>query len=76
MDRFDEEGPSGLYDREREGRPKKMTEEVEEEIEPLLEGNPTEEGKTLRARQQTGLQNTSKESLASTFIPPPYPATE
>ncbi|WP_423825017.1 helix-turn-helix domain-containing protein [Salinibacter ruber] len=44
MDRFDEEGPSGLYDREREGRPKKITEEVEEEIEALLEGNPTEEG--------------------------------
>lgn len=44
LDRFDEEGPSGLYDREREGRPKKITEEVEEEIERLLEGNPTEEG--------------------------------
>jgi transposase len=44
MDRFDEEGPSGLYDREREGRPKKITEEVEEEIETLLEGNPMEEG--------------------------------
>jgi len=45
MDRFDEEGPSGLYDREREGRPKKITEEVEKEIERLLEGNPTEEDK-------------------------------
>ena len=44
MDRFDEEGPSGLHDRERTGRPKKITEEVEEEIETLLEGNPTEEG--------------------------------
>jgi transposase len=44
FDRFDEEGPSGLYDREREGRPKKITDEVEEEIERLLEGNPTEEG--------------------------------
>ena len=48
MDRFDEEGPSGLYDRERDGRPKKITEEVEEEIETLLEGNPegnpTDEG--------------------------------
>ena len=29
-DRFDEEGPLGLYDRERTGRPKKITEEVEE----------------------------------------------
>lgn len=44
FDRFDEEGPSGLYDRERDGRPKKITEEVEEEIERLLERTPTEEG--------------------------------
>jgi transposase len=44
MDRFDEDGPSGLYDREREGRPRKIDEEVEEEIERLLESNPTEEG--------------------------------
>ena len=28
--RFDEEGPSGLYDREREGRPPKVDEEAEE----------------------------------------------
>jgi len=44
MDRFDEEGPSGLYDREREGRPRKIDEEVEAEIERLVEGDPTEEG--------------------------------
>ena len=44
MDRFDEEGPSGLYDRDREGRPPKIDEEVEQEIEKLLDGNPTEEG--------------------------------
>ncbi len=44
MDRFDEEGPSGLYDRDREGRPPKIDEEVEQEIERLIEGNPTEEG--------------------------------
>jgi len=44
MERFDEEGPSGLYDRDREGRPRKIDEEVEQEIEKLLEGNPTEEG--------------------------------
>jgi transposase len=42
MDRFDEEGPSGLYDRDREGRPPKIDEEVEQEIERLLEGTPTE----------------------------------
>jgi transposase len=44
FDRFDEEGPSGLYDRERDGRPTKITDEVEAEIERLLEENPTEEG--------------------------------
>jgi transposase len=44
MDRFDEEGPAGLYDRDREGRPRKIDEEAEEEIQRLLEGNPTEEG--------------------------------
>jgi len=44
MDRFDEEGPSGLYDREREGRPPKITEEVEQEMKRLLEETPTERG--------------------------------
>jgi len=53
FDRFDEEGPSGLYDRERDGRPTKITEEVEEEIERLLEGNPTEEGENA-TRWTTG----------------------
>lgn len=53
LDRFDEEGPLGLYDREREGRPKKITEEVEEEIEALLEANPTEEGENA-TRWTTG----------------------
>jgi transposase len=44
MDRFDEEGPSGLYDRDREGRPPKIDEEVEQEIEQLLEEDPAEKG--------------------------------
>lgn len=44
MGRFDEEGPHGLYDRERGGRPRKIDEEVEEEIQRLLEGSPTDEG--------------------------------
>lgn len=44
MDRFDEEGPPGLYDRDREGRPRKIDAEAEQEIERLLEGTPTEEG--------------------------------
>jgi len=44
MDRFDEEGPEGLHDREREGRPPKIDEDVEAEIERLLEKPPTEAG--------------------------------
>lgn len=44
MDRFDEEGPSGLYDRDREGRPPKIDEEAGAEIEKLLESDPTEHG--------------------------------
>lgn len=42
--RFDEEGPSGLYDREREGRPPKVDEEAEEELRCVLAGPPTEKG--------------------------------
>ncbi|MCS3937082.1 transposase [Salinibacter ruber] len=53
MDRFDEEGPSGLYDRDREGRPPKIDEEVEQEIERLIEGSPTEEGENA-TRQAAG----------------------
>lgn len=44
IDRFDEEGPEGLYDRERQGRPRELGKEAREEIEQLLEGDPTEEG--------------------------------
>jgi len=42
--RFDEEGPDGLYDREREGRSRKIDEEAEEELKRLLETAPPEEG--------------------------------
>lgn len=42
--RFDEEGPSGLYDREREGPPPKIDEEAEEELQRVLQAPPTEEG--------------------------------
>lgn len=44
IERFDEEGPEGLYDREREGRPPKLGEEAEAELDRLLEQPPTEEG--------------------------------
>jgi transposase len=44
IDRFDEEGPKGLYDWERERRPRELGKEARKEIERLMEGNPTEEG--------------------------------
>lgn len=44
IDRFDEEGPSGLYDQDREGRPRKLGLDAEAELERVLEEPPTEEG--------------------------------
>ncbi len=44
IDRFDEEGPEGLHDRKRDGRPRELGKEAREEIDRLLERNPTEEG--------------------------------
>jgi transposase len=44
LDRFDAEGPEGLYDREREGRPPKLDEDAEEEIKRVIGEPPTEEG--------------------------------
>lgn len=44
FDRFDEEGPAGLYDRERSGRPPEIDDEAQSEIERLLERSPLDEG--------------------------------
>lgn len=44
LDRFDEEGPTGLHDRPRSGRPTKMDEEAQEAIEETLSEPPTEQG--------------------------------
>jgi transposase len=44
FDRFDAEGPEGLFDRERSGRPREIDEEAEAELERLLEHPPLEEG--------------------------------
>jgi len=44
IDRFDEEGPSGLYDQDREDRPRKLGPAAENELERVLEGPPTGEG--------------------------------
>lgn len=44
IERFDTEGPEGLYDREREGRPPKIDEKAEAELRRVLKGPPTDEG--------------------------------
>lgn len=44
IERFDEEGPDGLYDREREGRPPKVDDEAEAELQRVLDASPPEEG--------------------------------
>lgn len=44
FDRFDEEGPGGLFDRERTGRPREIDGDDERELERLLERAPHEKG--------------------------------
>jgi len=44
FDRFDEEGPEGLFDQARSGRPPEIDEQAEQEIERLLQGSPLDEG--------------------------------
>lgn len=44
FDRFDEEGPEGLFDLSRSGRPPELDDEAEREIERLLERSPVDEG--------------------------------
>jgi len=63
IDRFDEEGPSGLYDREREGRSPKIDEEAEEELKRLLEASPPEEGENASRWTAPRLARHLEESL-------------
>lgn len=44
FDRFDAQGPEGLYDLPRSGRPPKVDEEVEQEVEEVMSEPPTERG--------------------------------
>jgi transposase len=44
FDRFDAQGPEGLYDLPRSGRPPKVDEEVEQEVEEAMREPPTERG--------------------------------
>jgi transposase len=47
FDRFDDQGPPGLYDQPRSGRPPKMTDEAKETLEDLLDDPPTCQGYTF-----------------------------
>jgi transposase len=44
IDRFNAEGPDGLYDEPRSGRPPKVTKQVNETIEQLIQDDPSQEG--------------------------------
>ena len=44
LDRFEAEGPDGLHDRERSGRPPEIDDEAEAELERVLEASPLDEG--------------------------------
>lgn len=44
FDRFEEEGPEGLFDRDRSGRPPEIDEHAQAELDRLLEGSPLDEG--------------------------------
>ena len=44
LDRFEAEGPEGLHDYERSGRPPEIDDEAREELERLVETSPLEEG--------------------------------
>jgi len=42
--RFNELGPPGLYDEERSGRPRKMTQEVKDAVQQIMQSSPEQEG--------------------------------
>jgi transposase len=47
FDRFDAQGPDGLYDQPRDGRPPKMTGKAKETLEQTLDDPPTSQGYTF-----------------------------
>lgn len=63
IDRFDEEGPTRLYDQEHEGRPRKHGPDAEEELERVLEGRQSRKVTTQAGRPPQGWPNTSAGSL-------------
>ena len=72
FDRFDEQGPAGLYDLPRSGRPSKVTQEVKDCLEEALEKPPTEYGQNCTiwtvALLQTHLKNELDIQLSGSVI--------
>lgn len=69
LDRFDEEGPEGLYDRPRSGRPPKVDEETEQVIEETMSEPPTEEGYNFTCWTVPLLTEHLQQTLGKTFCP-------
>lgn len=63
LDRFEAEGPDGLYDRERSGRPPEIDGEALEELERLVEASPLEEGYEFTTWTTPLLQSHLKERM-------------
>ncbi len=72
FNRFDAQGPAGLYDRLRSGRPAKVTQEVRDFLENALKKTPTEYGENCTiwtvVLLQTHLQNESAIQLSGSVV--------
>ena len=69
LDRFDAEGPDGLYDRPRSGRPREVDEAVEESIEETMAEPPTEQGYNFTFWTVPLLTEHLRQTLGKTFCP-------
>ena len=69
LDRFNEEGPQGLYDRPRSGRPPKVDEETEQAIEETMSEPPTEGGYNFTYWTVPLLTEHLQQTLGKTFCP-------
>ncbi len=72
FNRFDEQGPAGLYDRLRSGRPSKVTQGIRNFLENALEKTPTEYGENCTiwtvVLLQTHLKNESAIQLSESVV--------
>lgn len=69
LERFDAEGPAGLYDRLRQGRPAKVDRETKESIEEAMSEPPTEQGYNFTYWTVPLLTKHLKETLKKKLCP-------